>query len=153
VLVQLAGRFAPDEPPPDAYVFGGPEMIRRMRGTWEAVRDEARLPGLRLHDLRHAYASVLASSGMSLPIIGALLGHTTPTTTARYAHLLDDPLRQATERVGAVRRHQGQSGTAAVRGRAGLMPLKRVPYGRRYVEREALRVDGELTEDEAQMLA
>jgi integrase len=153
VLVQVAGQFAPDEPPTDAYVFGGPEMIRRMRGMWEAVRDEARLPGLRLHDLRHAYASVLASGGMSLPIIGALLGHTTSTTTARYAHLLDDPLRQATERVGAVRRHQGQSGTAAVRGRAGLMPLKRVPYGRRYVEREALRVDGELTEDEAQMLA
>jgi hypothetical protein len=45
---------------------------------------------------------VLASSGLSLPIIGALLGHTQPATTARYAHLLDDPLRQAAERVGAV---------------------------------------------------
>lgn len=56
----------------------------------------------RVHDLRHTYASVLASSGQSLPIIGALLGHTQPATTARYAHLLDDPLRQATERVGAV---------------------------------------------------
>jgi integrase len=102
VLVQLAEQFAPDEPPPDAYVFGGPAMIHRIRGTWEAVRDEAGLSGLRLHDLRHAYASVLASGGLSLPIIGALLGHTTPTTTARYAHLLDDPLRQATERVGSL---------------------------------------------------
>jgi integrase len=73
-----------------------------MRVTWEAVRDKAELPGLRLHDLRHAYASVLASGGLSLPIIGALLGHTTPTTTARYAHLLDDPLRQATEHVGSL---------------------------------------------------
>ena len=100
VLVRLAEQFASDEPPPDAYVFGGPETIERVRRTWEAVRKEARLPGLRLHDLRHAYASVLASGGLSLPIIAALLGHTTPVTTARYAHLLDDPLRQATERVG-----------------------------------------------------
>jgi site-specific recombinase XerD len=52
--------------------------------------------------LRHTYASVLASAGLSLPVIGALLGHTQPGTTARYAHLFDDPLRAATERVGAV---------------------------------------------------
>ena len=56
----------------------------------------------RIHDLRHTYASFLASHGLSLPIIGALLGHTQPQTTARYAHLLDDPLRAATERVGAI---------------------------------------------------
>jgi integrase len=62
--------------------------------TWRATA--------RLHDLRHTYASILASEGLSLPIIGALLGHTQPQTTARYAHLLDDPLRAATERVGAV---------------------------------------------------
>ena len=54
-------------------------------------------PTVRLHDLRHTYASILASRGQSLPIIGALLGHTQPQTTARYAHLLDDPLRAATE--------------------------------------------------------
>lgn len=57
---------------------------------------------VRIHDLRHSYASVLASEGLSLPIIGALLGHTQPQTTARYAHLFDDPLRAATERVGAL---------------------------------------------------
>ncbi|MEQ1955329.1 site-specific integrase [Mesorhizobium sp. CN2-181] len=59
-------------------------------------------PSARIHDLRHTYASVLASAGLSLPIIGALLGHSQPATTARYSHLLDDPLRQATERVGAI---------------------------------------------------
>ncbi|TIQ46805.1 MAG: DUF4102 domain-containing protein [Mesorhizobium sp.] len=58
-------------------------------------------PSARIHDLRHTYASVLASAGLSLPIIGALLGHSQPATTARYAHLMDDPLRQATERVAA----------------------------------------------------
>jgi integrase len=57
---------------------------------------------VRLHDLRHTYASILASQGLSLPIIGALLGHTQSQTTARYAHLLDDPLRAATEQVGAL---------------------------------------------------
>jgi len=56
----------------------------------------------RVHDLRHTFASVLASAGLSLPIIGSLLGHTQPGTTARYAHLLDDPLRAATERAAAV---------------------------------------------------
>ena len=59
-------------------------------------------PNARIHDLRHTYASVLASAGLSLPVIGALLGHSQPATTARYSHLMDDPLRQATERVGAI---------------------------------------------------
>ena len=108
--VPLSAARAPSSPPspsatrrasrPDGYVFG-PELIHRLRNTWEAVRDEAQLSGLRLHDLRHAYASTLASAGLSLPTIGALLGHSAPQTTARYAHLLDDALREATERVGA----------------------------------------------------
>jgi site-specific recombinase XerD len=55
-----------------------------------------------LHDLRHSFASVLASQGLSLPIIGALLGHTTASTTHRYSHLLDDPLRRATEVASAI---------------------------------------------------
>ena len=59
-------------------------------------------PNVRIHDLRHTYASLLASSGLSLPVIGALLGHSQQATTARYAHLMLDPLRQATERVGAI---------------------------------------------------
>jgi integrase len=70
--------------------------------AWIKARKAAKLDGLRLHDLRHAYASVLASAGLSLPIIGALLGHSTPVTTARYAHLFDDPLRAATERASAI---------------------------------------------------
>ena len=62
----------------------------------------ADLDGVRIHDLRHTYASVLVSGGASLPLIGALLGHTQVQTTQRYAHLMDDPLREATTRVGAV---------------------------------------------------
>ena len=64
----------------------------------------AELRDVRLHDLRHTYASILASEGISLPQIGALLGHTQPSTTQRYTHLLDDPLRSATNRVGAAYR-------------------------------------------------
>ena len=59
---------------------------------------------------RHSYASVLASSGLSLHIVGRLLGHTQPRTTARYAHLYDDALRAATERVGDVVAGTGASG-------------------------------------------
>jgi integrase len=62
----------------------------------------AQIREARFHDLRHTYASILASSGLSLPIIGALLDHSEPQTTARYAHLFDDPLRAATERPSAV---------------------------------------------------
>lgn len=62
----------------------------------------AGLTDVRVHDLRHTFASVLVSAGASLPLIGALLGHTQANTTQRYAHLFDDPLRAAAERVGAV---------------------------------------------------
>ncbi len=61
-----------------------------------------------------SYASILASAGLSLPVIGALLGHTQPNTTARYSHLYDDPSRQATERVGAVVTAAGSGKTAEV---------------------------------------
>jgi integrase len=73
-----------------------------LKKDWATICRAAKIGGARIHDLRHTYASNLASAGQSLPIIGALLGHSNPTTTHRYAHLLDDPLRQATERVGAI---------------------------------------------------
>jgi integrase len=76
--------------------------LQHINAAWDALRKAAGIPDARLHDLRHTHASILASSGLSLPVIGALLGHSTPTTTHRYAHLFDDPLRAAVERVGAV---------------------------------------------------
>jgi integrase len=65
------------------------------------VRKAAELTDVRLHDLRHSFASVGAAGGLSLPVIGALLGHRHATTTARYAHLSADPLRAANDAVGA----------------------------------------------------
>jgi integrase len=57
-------------------------------------------PDLRVHDLRHSFASLLVSGGASLPMIGAMLGHTQVQTTQRYAHLYDEPLRAAANHVG-----------------------------------------------------
>ncbi len=84
------------------------------RHFWAAICRTAEIKDCRIHDLRHTYASILASSGLSLPIVGALLGHTQPGTTARYAHLYDDPLREATERVGAVVENAGKKATAEI---------------------------------------
>ncbi len=68
-----------------------------MKDPWAAIRETADLPDLRIHDLRHSFASIGAGGGMSLPVIGALLGHKETSTTARYAHLSDNPLRIAVE--------------------------------------------------------
>jgi integrase len=70
-----------------------------IREPWDAIRETADIRDVRLHDLRHTFASLSASSGASLPLIGAMLGHASPTTTHRYTHLLDDPQRAAANRV------------------------------------------------------
>jgi integrase len=66
-----------------------------LEKPWRAIRKAAGLNDVRLHDLRHAFASVAASSGMGLPIIGKMLGHTQAATTHRYAHLASDPVKAA----------------------------------------------------------
>src|SRR6202011_3791094 len=66
-----------------------------------AVRRAAKLEGVRIHDLRHSFASVGAGASLGLPIIGKLLGHSQAATTHRYAHLDADPLRRAAETIGA----------------------------------------------------
>ena len=71
-----------------------------LRKPWHRIRAKAGLPDVRIHDLRHSFASIGAAGGLSLPIIGALLGHTQPATTQRYAHLIGDPLKQAADLIG-----------------------------------------------------
>ena len=70
-----------------------------LKRAWTRVRKRAGLEDLRIHDLRHTHASVAAKAGISLQAIGKLLGHSQVSTTARYAHLVDDPVRAAAERV------------------------------------------------------
>ena len=67
--------------------------------AWQAVRARAGLEGVRIHDLRHSYASRALALGESLPMIGKLLGHSQVETTARYAHLARDSVREAAERI------------------------------------------------------
>jgi integrase len=70
--------------------------------AWRRICRAAKIDDARVHDLRHTHASRLASAGVGLHTIGTLLGHQNPKTTHRYAHLLDDPLRAATEKASAL---------------------------------------------------
>lgn len=95
-------------PPPSPYVFpaskGAAQHWTGTKRIWEQVRAKAGLPDVRLHDLRHTYASLAvgaAGGGQSLAVIGKLLGHKDVRTTARYAHLADDPVKQAANRIAA----------------------------------------------------
>jgi integrase len=103
--LQLLADIRKRQRPRSPFVFPGSgttgHLVEIKKG-WAAACKAAGIEGLRIHDLRHSYASQLVSGGASLPLIGALLGHSNPTTTARYAHLFRDPLRAATEKVGAV---------------------------------------------------
>jgi integrase len=86
-----------------AWVFPGDkpgEHLAAMWHVWHFIRRETGIgKDARLYDLRHTFASVGAGGGLSLPIIGRLLGHTQARTTQRYAHLADDPLREAAEKI------------------------------------------------------
>lgn len=76
----------------------GPPTYDQTRVVWDRVRTAIGRPDVRVHDLRHSRASALARNGASLLQIGKLLGHTAPVTTARYAHLVSDDLRDLNER-------------------------------------------------------
>jgi integrase len=72
------------------------------RYGWNALCRAAGITNIRIHDLRHSFASLLGSGGASLPLIGAILGHSNPKTTARYVHLFQNPQRAAVDQVGAI---------------------------------------------------
>lgn len=72
-----------------------------LNRPWRLVARVAGLEGVRLHDLRHTNASIGAGLGLSLPIIGGLLGHASPATTNKYAHLANDPLKRGAEAIGS----------------------------------------------------
>ena len=85
------------------YVLPARDPGKHMEGIrkpWDTIRETADLKDVRLHDLRHSFASVGAASGVSLHMLGALLGHSNASTTKRYAHLADDTLSGVTEQIG-----------------------------------------------------
>jgi len=79
----------------------GTERLTTISKTWQKIRQDAGLPNLRLHDLRHMHASMLINSGQSLYVVQQILGHSDPSVTQRYAHLSTDTLQQAANSVGA----------------------------------------------------
>ena len=101
ILVTVAtGASEPASP----HLFPGNvpgQPLRDVKKFWASALREAGIADYGRHDNRHTYASHLVSSGLSLEIVGRLMGHTTAMTTKRYAHLADDPLRAATGRFGA----------------------------------------------------
>jgi integrase len=88
--------------PKNPYVIPGSvpgKHFVNLQKAWIRFRAEAGLPDVRLHDLRHSFASIGVASGMGLPIIGKILGHAQHATTQKYAHLSADPIRLATEKI------------------------------------------------------
>lgn len=84
------------------YVIPGDDLQKHradLHRPWRLVTKRAGLEGLRIHDLRHTFASVGAGAALGLQVIGKLLGHAQSSTTERYAHLADDPLRRASEAI------------------------------------------------------
>ncbi len=104
------------------FVCWGARQGGRLVGLqrpWDRIRSRAGLGDVRLHDLRHSHAATGAGLGLGLPIIGKILGHTQAATTQRYAHLADDPVREAAERVG------GEVAAALRGGRAEVVQIRR----------------------------
>jgi integrase len=77
------------------------KRLSDLQSFWQRVRARAGLKDARIHDLRHTFASTAVASGQGLPMIGKLLGHTQVQTTARYAHLAADPVRNAADSVAS----------------------------------------------------
>jgi len=75
------------------------KRLSDLQPFWQRVRARAGLKNVRIHDLRHTFASTAVASGQGLPMIGKLLGHTQVQTTARYAHLAAEPVRIAADAV------------------------------------------------------
>ena len=99
-VIDAIPRYSEDCP----YLFPGRPPTRPIDNIgfqWTRIRDEAGLPGLRLHDLRHTWASVAAMNGMDMVTIAKLLGHALVETTERYVHLSDQSVSEAADRVSA----------------------------------------------------
>lgn len=100
-LLETLPRESEDNP----FVIAGKNDLSHLinlQKPWNRVRAHAKLDDVRIHDLRHSFASTAASAGVPLQIVGGLLGHSSQQTTARYAHLWLDPLAKATETIGTI---------------------------------------------------
>ncbi len=128
------------------YVITGKKEGSRLtdlQHPWRRIRAKAKLDNVRIHDLRHSYASGALALGEGLPMIGKLLGHTQVQTTARYAHLANDPVKTAAGRVsdtiGAAMLGRKSSPKRRARSRsgaAGESPKRAAPAAEQRVSAE-----------------
>ena len=91
--------------PGNPYVIAGQvdgQPMNDLQKPWRRIRKRAKLEDVRIHDLRHTFASIMVEAGHSLPMIGKLLGHSQPQTTARYAHLADASMHSVAETMSGV---------------------------------------------------
>lgn len=96
-------RLLQSQPRVSSFVFPGRDFgspRRDLKRPWNAIRREAELEGVRIHDLRHTFASIAGMSGLSLPLIAELLGHADTRMTKKYTHFAADAVRNASERTG-----------------------------------------------------
>ena len=87
-----------------AFVFPSPRNALHPRvnlALWDALRRNAGIEGVRLHDLRHSFASHAVMNGVPIPVVSRLLGHSNVRMTLRYAHFADKDIEAAAERIGA----------------------------------------------------
>jgi integrase len=116
--LELIERCRQRRKPGDRYVFPGQKLDEPLKQLWHVWGFVQRHAGIgadaRIYDLRHTFASIGAAGGLSLPIIGKLLGHTQARTTQRYAHLADDPVREAADKIGTVISSAGKPGAKIV---------------------------------------
>jgi integrase len=116
----LLARIRKQQDDAETFVFPGSGATGHrilLKKDWAQITKAAGITNLRIHDLRHSYASTVISAGWSLPVVGALLGHTQPQTTARYAHLVDDVLHKATNTAGAILSGKKSAAVLPWRGR------------------------------------
>jgi len=92
--------YSLESPEGNPYIIAGKlagSHVTDLQHPWRRIRDRTGLQGVRIHDLRHTYASNAVSGGMPIQMVGKLLGHSQIQTTMRYAHLADDPVNRAAE--------------------------------------------------------
>jgi len=124
-LAGVAAKLLADLPRRSHYVLPAATGTRHYTGLqkdWERVRARAGLDGVRIHDLRHSFASFAVADGNSLYLIGKVLGHKQARTTEIYAHLADDPIRAVADRTAA--RIAGAMAPAAERDPANVVPIR-----------------------------
>ncbi len=112
-VIDAIPRYSPD----CRFLFPARPPTRHIDNfeyQWHRIRNEAGLPGLRIHDLRHSWASVAAMNGVDMVTIATLLGHALVETTERYTHLSDQSVADAADRVSG-RIHAALAGRAAER--------------------------------------